>query len=91
MAINVMKHIVHKWGGGAISYQLMRVLDPPPIRRPNQDSIGHAETTQNHPEYVATALNQGGRVKNCVIIGVACMITDGSMLKPTRLPPSGQS
>ena len=34
------------------------------------DSIGHAKSTQNHPESVAIALNQGGRVKNDVIIGV---------------------
>ena len=34
------------------------------------DSIGHPKSTQNHPESVATALNQGSRVKNDVIIGV---------------------
>ena len=34
------------------------------------DSIGHAKSTQNHPESVATVLNQGSRVKNSVIIGV---------------------
>ena len=34
------------------------------------DSIGHAKSTQNHLESVAIALNQGGRVKNDVIIGV---------------------
>ena len=32
--------------------------------------LGHAKSTQNHPESVAIALNQGGRVKNDVIIGV---------------------
>ena len=34
------------------------------------DSIGHAKSTQNHPESVAITLNQGGRVKTYVIIGV---------------------
>ena len=34
------------------------------------DSIGHAKNTQNHLESVAIAPNQGGRVKNDVIIGV---------------------
>ena len=36
------------------------------------DSIGHAKSTQNHLESVAIAPNQGGRVKNDVIIGVGC-------------------
>ena len=36
----------------------------------DEDSIGHTKSTQTHPESVAIALNQGGRVKNYVIIGV---------------------
>ena len=32
--------------------------------------LGNPKSTQNHPESVITVLNQGGWVKNSVIIGV---------------------
>ena len=51
------------------------------------DSIGHAKSTQNHPESVVIALNQGGRVKNDVIMGWVILITDGIRITHLRITP----